>query len=110
MRGLFEFEIEGQTRGFLFDFMAFGLLEEKLDLPLDEIIARLQPKKGEEKPKKQINFILDVFYCGAVNYANYKDLPVNFKIRDVSNWVSEIGFSKAGEMITSALSAFVPKN
>lgn len=105
MRGLFEFEFEGQQRGFLINFAAFGIWEERMNTPLDELLEKIADKKS---PK--IKLLLNLFYAGAVAYCEAKDKQVDFNSSDVSNWISELGIKKAGDLIKESLSTVTPKN
>lgn len=105
MRGLFEFEIEGKQRGFLINFAAFGIWEEKNNCPLDELLARI----GDPKAPK-IKLISTLFYAGAVSYCEHYEKEVDFKPADISNWLSELGIDKAGQILKESLSAVTPKN
>lgn len=105
MRGLFEFEIEGIKRGFYFNFNALGILEERMNEPLDEIIKKLNDTK---KPK--VKLITNFFYAGALNYCDFKGIETDFTIHHIGDWISEIGLEKAGNLIREAISVSTPKN
>jgi len=104
MRGVFEFEIEGKKRGFHFNFMAFGVLEEMTGLDLDELISKLSGRGAKVKLLSQF------FFAGAKNYCDSRGQEVDFTINDVSDWVTEIGFDKAFQLIAEALGTKTPKN
>lgn len=98
-------EINGKTIGFCFNFYAFGIVEEQLDKPLDEVLSILANPK---KPKVKI--ISAFFYAGAVNYCEMNDILVDFKINDVGGWLEEIGIAESMKILTDALSVVKPKN
>lgn len=106
MKGLFEFNDEGKTRGFLFNFNAFGIVEERLNLQLDEILEKLGPKNKGPKVK----LIAEIFYAAAANYSDMKGQEVDFTIHDVGGWISVIGLENAAHLITEAVSVKTPKN
>lgn len=105
MRGLFEFEIEGVKRGFYFNFNALGIVEERMNQPLDEIIKQLNDSK---KPK--VKLLSNFFYAGALNYCDFKEIDPDFTIHHIGDWISEIGLEKAGNLIREAISISTPKN
>lgn len=101
-----EFEFEGKTRGFLFNFLTLGIFEESCDVPLDEVLERFS--KGSKKPK--ITIVLKYFHAAAVNYSQEKGRAIDFTLNDVSNWVQWIGFDKAASLMASGLKITTPKN
>jgi hypothetical protein len=107
MRGLFEFETEDNKKlGFLFNFNAFGIVEERLNIPFDEILEKLNPTyKG---PKVKI--ISEIFYAAALNYCDMKNIEPDFTIHDVGGWISEVGLDRAANLLTQAISTKTPKN
>jgi hypothetical protein len=106
MRGLFEFESDKKKRGFLFNFNAFGIVEERLNMQIDEILEKLSPKNKSPKVK----LLMEIFYAAAVNYSEYKGAEIDFTIHDVGGWVSEVGLERAGKLIEEAVSTNTPKN
>src|SRR5688572_13354402 len=106
MRGLFEFKDEGKTRGFLFNFAAFGIVEERMGIQIDDILEKLSPKNKGPKVK----LLMEIFYAAAVNYAEMKGQEMDFTIHDVGGWISEVGLDKAAKLITDAVSTKTPKN
>lgn len=106
MRGLFEFEADNKKRGFLFNFNAFGIVEERLNTQIDDILVKLSPKNKGPKVK----LLMEIFYAAAVNYCDYKGTEVDFTIHDVGAWVSEVGLERAGKLIEEAVSTSTPKN
>ncbi len=105
MRGLCEFECDGATRGFLLDFNAFSIMEEKVNLSIDDIINKIGSAKA---PKMKL--ILNLFYAGALSYCEYKGVEPDFKINDISRWVTELGLEKAGMLVQEAFRTNTPKN
>jgi hypothetical protein len=106
MRGLFEFDIDGKKRGFLVNFYTLGILEERLNKPIDEILDAFKTDKKGPKVK----LLLEVFYAGALNYCEEKGIVPDFTINTVSEWVMQVGLDKASKIITEALSSSTPKN
>lgn len=105
MRGIFEFEIDGVKRGFYFNFNALGIVEENTGEPIDEIIKQLNDKK---KPK--VKLLANMFYAGALNYCDFRNIEPDFTIHDVGDWISEVGLVKAAELIKGAINVQTPKN
>lgn len=106
MRGLFEFEADDKKRGFLFNFNAFAIVEERLNLQIDDILEKLSPKNKGPKVK----LLMEIFYAAAINYCDYKGIEPDFGIHEVGGWVSEVGLERAGKLITEAVSTNTPKN
>lgn len=106
MKGIHEFEFEGKTRGFLFNFVTLGILEERENTPIDDIIQRFS--KGSKSPK--LKLVLSFFHAAAINYADEKGRQIDFTLNDVSEWVQFIGFDKATGLMSNALKSTTPKN
>jgi len=106
MKGPYEFEFEGKTRGFLFNFMVLAILEERNGIQFDELFSHF--KKGNKAPK--IRLILQFFEAAAINYCDENSIPVDFKLSDIGDWIQVIGFEKAVSLMTGWLNPKTPKN
>ena len=106
MKGPYEFEFEGKTRGFLFNFLTLGIFEENCDTPLDEVLERF----GKNSKKPKITIVLKYFHAAAVNYSQEKGRPIDFTLNDVSEWVQYVGFDKCATLMASGLTITTPKN
>src|SRR5687768_3326158 len=104
MKGVFEFEIEGQKRGFKFGMMALAITEQKEGKSLKQIFDLLSEGRAE------IMLTLHLFYGAAVQYADSNKMPVNFSVSDVSDWIDDIGLDAATEMLTEGFKQYAPKN
>jgi len=106
---IIEKEINGKMYGFCFNFYAFGVAEEELEMPLDKILSSLGE---EEKPSKvsRIKTICVLFFAAAVSYRKHKGLTVDFNVSLVGDWIHEIGYAESMSILEKALSVFKPKN
>lgn len=102
---MIEKKVGDKTYGFLFNFYAFGIVEELLNLPLDDVLSLISDKK---KPK--LKLIITILYAGAVNYKESKGEDVTFKVNDVGDWVEDIGLTDSMLILREALKVFTPKN
>lgn len=116
MKGIYEFEIEGQKHGFKFGTYAFSVACEKEgDIDLNTLFKRCgfiyKDKDGKAKadPAK-MKSLLHLFYGAAVHYAEDNDQPAGFKVSTVSNWMDELGQEKLMEMINESFFSYEPKN
>lgn len=111
---MIEKEINGKTYGFVFNFYALGIAEETLNKPIDDILKSLSPEKddkGKDKNKGPvIKTICALLYGGAVNYCEMKGKEVDFKVNDMGDWITEIGFGDSMRILTDAISIMQPKN
>lgn len=116
MKGIFEFEVSGQKRGFKFGTYAFSVACEKEgDVDLNTLFKRCgfpyKDAKGETRADKgKIKSLLHLFYGAAVHYAEDNDKPVDFKVSTVSNWMDELGEARLMEMINESFFQYLPKN
>ena len=121
MKGIFEFDVSGQKRGFKFGTYAFGVACEKEgDIDLNTLFKRcgFPYKAGKDKDgndimkadSAKIKSLLHLFYGAAVHFAEDNDHVVDFKVSTVSNWMDELGEAKMMEMINEAFFQYVPKN
>lgn len=121
MKGIFEFEIGGQKRGFKFGTYAFSVACEKEgDIDLNTLFKRcgFPYKAGKDKDGKDImqadkakmKTILHLFFGAASHYAEDNDLTIDFKVSTVSNWMDELGETRLMEMIHEAFFQHIPKN
>lgn len=116
MKGIFEFEVQGESRGFKFGTYAFSIACEKEgDIDLNTLFKRCgfiyKDKDGKAKadPAK-MKSLLHLFYGAAVHYAEDNDRPTDFKVSTVSNWMDEIGKDKLMDIINKAFFSYEPKN
>lgn len=119
MKGIFEFEVNGVKRGFKFGTYGVSISCEKEDCAVDELFKRCgmpyltKDKDGKDivkADKPKLKSLLNLIYGAAVHYAEDCDIPTNFKVSEVSNWLDEIGEDKVRPMLSSALAQYVPKN
>lgn len=121
MKGIFEFEIEGQKRGFKFGTYAFSIACEKEgDIDLNTLFKRcgFPYKDGKDKQGKDIikaekakmKSLLHLFFGAASHYAEDNGQPIDFKVSTVSNWMDELGEAKLMEMINESFFQYIPKN
>lgn len=121
MKGIFEFEIEGQKRGFKFGTYAFSIACEKEgDIDLNTLFKRcgFPYKAGKDKDDKdiikaekaKIKTLLHLFYGAACHFAEDNDKPTDFKVSTVSNWMDELGEARLMEMIHESFFQHIPKN
>lgn len=116
MKGIFEFEVQGKKVGFKFGTYALSVACEKEgDVDLNTLFKRCgfiytdekgKPKADKAKPKS----VLNLFYGGALHYAEDFNQPADFKVSTVANWMDEIGEAKLMEVITKAFFTYEPKN
>lgn len=104
MKGIFEFEVSGQKRGFKFGTMALAIAEEKEGKSLQSIFKSLSEGKAS------MMLLLHILYGAAVQYATHAKQSVDFTVSDVSDWIEEIGFDAATEMISEGFKQYQPKN
>lgn len=113
---MIEKEINGKKYGFHFNFYAWGMAEEEIGLPLDDILKVLGPdtdNKGNKivKPSNsRLKIICSLIYIGAKNYHESKGIPIDFKVNDIGDWLEEIGFIESMKILESALKMMIPKN
>lgn len=116
MKGIFEFEVSGQKRGFKFGTYAFSVACEKEgDIDLNALFKRCgfpyKDDKGNSKADKpKLKSLLHLFYGAAVHFAEDHEKPIDFKVSTVSNWMDEIGQEKLMDLINDAFFQYIPKN
>jgi hypothetical protein len=114
MKGIFEFEVSGEKRGFKFGTYGLSVACDKEDCAVDELMKRCgipylkDGKTAQDKPK--LRSLLHLFYGAAVHYAEDNNLSTNFKPSTVSNWLDEIGIENVNKMMSQGLTQHVPKN
>lgn len=108
MKGVSEFNVEGEVVGFRFDMIAAGRLEEIEKRPISLIMDELAQCQADSK-KLRIGLVMNILYSSACSYAEWKDKPEP-KRSKVSEWVQEIDATDLYTMIGSGLSMFSPKN
>lgn len=118
-KGIFEFDIEGRKVGFKYGTYAVSIACEKENCTVDVLYKRCgvpyleKNKKGEPVVKSDapnLKALLHLVYGAAVHYAEDNDLPIDFKVSTVSNWLDEIGEEKIKPMFEHSLNQYVPKN
>lgn len=118
MKGIFEFEVNGEKRGFKFGTYALSVACEKDDCAADVLLKRCGipytvVKDGKdiikmEQPK--LKSLLHLFYGAAMHYAEDNNLSIDFKPSTVSNWLDQIGLEKLNDMMVQGLTQYSPKN
>lgn len=118
-KGIFEYEVDGVKRGFKFGTYGIGEACEKENCTVDELFRRCgmpyvtKDKNGKDEvraDRPRLKSLLHLIYGAAVHYAEDNDLPVDFKVSEVSNWLDEIGEEKVKPMLAYGLSQHIPKN
>lgn len=118
-QGIFEYEVDGVKRGFKFGTYGISVACEKEGCTVDELYRKCgipyvskdkngQPVVKAEKPN--LKSLLHLVYGAAVHYAEDNDLPTDFKVSHVSNWLDEIGEDGVRQMFEYGLKQYVPKN
>ena len=115
MKGIFEFEISGQPRGFKFGTYAFSIAcERDGNCDLNELFKRCgfayKVDGGLKSDSPNLKTLLHLFFGAAVHYAEHKRHSLDFTLSDVSDWLDEIGLEKLTDMITEGSSQYIPKN
>lgn len=114
MKGIFEFEISGQQRGFKFGTYALGVACEQDKTTLSELFKKIGVPYEENGQKKtdsvNIMSLLHVFYGAAVHFAKHKKQSVDFGPEDVSDWLDELGIEKVNSILVDGLNQYQPKN
>lgn len=95
-----EIQVNGVTRGFRFGTYAFAVATKEENCSITELYKRL----GEGS----LTAILSFLYGAASSYEKHHKREVNFSPVDVADWLDEIGFDKATDIITNGLKQ--PKN
>ena len=120
MKGIFEFELEGNKKvGFKYGTYGISISCEKEGCAVDELFRRCgmpyltkgadgKPEVRADQPKLQS--LLHLVYGAAVHYAEDNNIPVDFKVSTVSNWLDEIGEEKLKPMMVDSLTQYIPKN
>jgi len=100
-------EVDGKTVGFRFNMLAFAKTCELEGCDLTELYVRLGLEKGENTNLISLN---NFFFAAAINYAEGKNLPIDFTKQDVSDWLDIYGIEKSMEMMTEAFKSPQIKN
>lgn len=119
MKGIFEYDVDGVKRGFKFGTYGISIACEKEDCTVDVLYKRCgipylekdsdgNPVVKYDQPK--LKALLHLMYGAAAHYAEDNNLPVNFKVSNVSDWLDILGEEKIKPMLDHGLSQYVPKN
>jgi hypothetical protein len=104
-KGVFEFEVSGQKRGFKFGTLALGITEREEQTTLDQVFIRA----GFNGDSPSVMTLLNLFYGAAVQYSEDKGEKVDFKKSNVSDWLDELGFEKVHSILADGMTPYVPK-
>jgi hypothetical protein len=107
MKGVFDFKVGGQDRGFKFGTYAFAIACDREKCSMDQLLDRIGINEGK---KANLLSLLNLFYGAAVHYAEHKKTPIDFGPSDVSDWLDEVGLTETMKMISEGLQQYVPKN
>ena len=99
-------EVDGKTVGFRFNMLAFGKACELEGCDLTQLYSRLGIYGGDTNLLALNHF----FFAAAINYAEGKNLPIDFTKQDVSDWLDIYGIEKSMEMMTDAFKSPQIKN
>ena len=114
MKGIFEFEVSGQKRGFKFGTYGISVACEKENCTVDVLLRRCGiPYLSNGKPKAddpKLKALLHLFYGAAIHYAEDHNHSIDFKTSTVSNWLDEIGMDGVQKMMAESFTQYVPKN
>ena len=117
--GIFEYEVEGVKRGFKFGTYGISIACEKEGCDVGTLYKKCgvpyldKNEKGEPVVKSDmpnLKSLLHLVYGAAVHYAEDNDLPINFKVSNVSDWLDILGEEAIKPMFTHGLKQYVPKN
>lgn len=117
--GIFEYEVEGVKRGFKFGTYGISIACEKEGCDVGTLYRRCgipyldKNEKGEPVVKvdsANLKALLHLVYGAAVHYAEDNDLPIDFKVSHVSNWLDILGEDAIKPMFEHGLKQYVPKN
>lgn len=118
-QGIFEYDVEGVKRGFKFGTYGISIACEKEDCAVDVLYRRcgmpyvIKNTDGKEEIKAdtpKLKSLLHLIYGAAVHYAEDNNLPIDFKVSHVSDWLDLIGEEKVKQMLSAGLLQYVPKN
>jgi len=108
MKGIFEFEVNGETRGLKFSTYALAVACEACDnCTVDELFEKIGVSGNQRVSPMSLS---KFFYGAAVAYAESKNLKVDFKVSHVSDWMDEIGVAQVNKVLIDGLKQYVPKN
>jgi hypothetical protein len=98
-----EGEYKGKKVGFRTGTFAWGMaIRESGCVTNEEYVLRLA--------SEDVHAANALFFASAVQYAQYKGLPVDFTPAIVTEWVEDLGEDKARQLTTKLLESYVPKN
>ncbi len=106
MRREFEVEIGGKTRGFKFGTYQMGIACHEESLLLNRTVDMVE--LGRRMDSGNLSTILNFLYGAAYAYCVSKKEKVDFGPIDVSEWIDEIGFDKAMQLLSDGMRT--PKN
>lgn len=102
-RNTVEFVVDGKTRGVRAGTMAIAIaVKECGAASTQEFYGRLAAQ--------DLLAVQALFYGSAYQYAQWKGLPIDFNVTQVSEWIEDIGDEKAAELTDKLLESYVPKN
>ena len=102
-KSIFELKIGDKLRGFKFGTYSMSITCQKENCTLGELITKLD---GNVQPLT----VLHVIYGGAVAYCKSKKQKIDFEDIDVSDWLDELGFDVAMNLLRAGLEVYEPKN
>jgi hypothetical protein len=107
-KGIFEFEVGDPKvkHGFKFGTLALGIAEREEDTTLDQVFKRAG---FEEGGTPSVMTLLNIFYGAAIQYAEDKNLTVDFKKSTVSDWLDELGLDKVYQILADGMEPYVEK-
>lgn len=104
-KGIFEFEIKGETVGLRFGTRALRILETKLN----ENISGVLSKAVSGRPG--IDFMCNIFECAAQDYFITNKKEINFTNDDMPDWIDAVGgLNQALKIVADGLTQYFPKN
>lgn len=95
-------EINGVKRGFKFGPRSVALAEREDGCKAGELFKKMQD--GDQLA------VLNMFYGAAVDYANVNKKTIDFNSSDVADWVYDMGFDKAMDILNVGLKSYNEKN
>lgn len=108
MKGVFDFDIEGEKAGFRFDMLAAAMLEDLEGKPVSGVLKEIHDAAADTS-RLRMGLVMNVMYATACSYAesNGNDKPSKSQ---VSTWAQSIDATDLYMMLGTGISMFVPKN
>lgn len=101
-KGTAEIEVSGVKRGLKFGMLASGYFCEKEGITLKQMTDQL----SNPTPFTFVNCI----FAAARSYNESKELPVDFTVSQVADWIDEIGVDRISEIVFTAMQVYEDKN